>query len=267
MTYKIFKRLAAFVAVATLIGLTFAAVAVPQNYSSIPKPTTNFANDFAGVLSDETERFIEAKAADFHNRNDGAQVVVVMAENLGDWTIEEYANRLFRNWGIGDKDKNNGVLLLINPNGLSGSRMRIEVGYGLEGVITDGIAGKILDDYVVPSYDDGDFESAAKNGFLAILATINPEYNLEEYTALGIEPVRESLYDRVFSMVAPFMPIIIIVLFLIIKLIGRFGGRRFGGGFFGGGFYGGGSGFSGGFGGGGGFSGGGGSSGGGGASR
>ncbi|NLL18707.1 MAG: TPM domain-containing protein, partial [Clostridia bacterium] len=76
----------------------------------------------------------------------GADLVVVTVENLGGYTIEEYALELFRRWGLGDKEKNNGVLLLVNKeNVLTGQsgRVRIEVGYGLEGAIPDGKAGRI----------------------------------------------------------------------------------------------------------------------------
>ena len=85
-----------------------------------------------------------AKAIDDRTK---AQVVVVTVNDLSRMEIEEYALNLFRNWGIGDREKNNGVLILVNKESLIANqrgRIRIEVGYGLEGAITDGKAGAIL---------------------------------------------------------------------------------------------------------------------------
>ena len=100
-----------------------------------------YAADFAKMIDSSTKEKILAMGrqlrADYK-----AQVVVVTIDTLGDSSIEDYANALFRKWGIGDKELNNGVLLLIAKND---RKFRIEVGYGLEGAITDGYAGEILD--------------------------------------------------------------------------------------------------------------------------
>jgi Beta-propeller domains of methanol dehydrogenase type len=265
MIYKTLTRIFAFAAAAALLGLAFAVSAtMPIEDAAIPNPTREFyVGDFANVISADVEGEIVAKAADFHDHNDGAQVVVVTVDNLVGWTIEEFSIELARDWGIGDKSNDNGILLLINTSGESGKRMRIEVGDGLEGVITDGIAGEILDRYVVPRYNEGDFNAAARDGFLAILATINPDYSTDD-----IHPVRESVYDQVVDKIVVFMPIIIMLILIISSIFNRRrGGRGFvGAGFIGGFFGGGGGGFSGG-GGGGGFSGGGGGFSGGGSSR
>ena len=74
----------------------------------------------------------------------GAQIVVVTVQNLEGQSLEEYATELFRNYGIGDKEKNNGVLLLC---AYEERQFRIEVGYGLEGTLTDGKTGRIQDEY------------------------------------------------------------------------------------------------------------------------
>ena len=265
MIYKTLTRIFAFVAAAVLLSSAVFAVSatMPIEDAAIPNPTREFyVGDFANVISADVESEIVAKGADFSEHNDGAQVVVVTVDSLVGWTIEGFSIELAREWGIGDKANDNGILLLINTSGESGKRMRIEVGNGLEGVITDGIAGEILDRYVVPRYNEGNFNAAARDGFLAILATINPDYSTD-----GIEPVRESVYDQVVDKIVVFMPIIIMVILLISSVFNRRrGGRGVVGAHFIGGFFGGGGGgFSGG--GGGGFSGGGGGFSGGGSSR
>ena len=75
------------------------------------------------------------------------KIVVAVVESLEGQEVEEYANNLFRTWGIGDKEKNNGILLLVSTGD---RKIRIEVGYGLEGALNDGKTGAILDNYVVP---------------------------------------------------------------------------------------------------------------------
>ena len=100
-------------------------------------PTKNiYVADYAAMIDDATKNQILAIGGELDKKYK-AQIVVVTLDNLGGSSIEEYANELFNSWGIGDKDLNNGVLILIAKNE---RRFRIEVGYGLEGAITDGYA-------------------------------------------------------------------------------------------------------------------------------
>lgn len=108
----------------------------------LPPPTQDiYVVDDAGMLEAEDRQKILAMGRELDQATK-AQVVVVTMNSLGPDSIEDYANRLFRKWGIGDKKKNNGVLLLIAKED---RKFRIEVGYGLEGAITDGYAGSVLD--------------------------------------------------------------------------------------------------------------------------
>ena len=97
--------------------------------------------DTAGMVSAEDAAQISKIGAELRSKTK-AEIVVVTVPTLGDTDIESYANELFRSWGIGDARMNNGVLLLIAKNDRA---FRIEVGYGLEGAITDGYAGSVLD--------------------------------------------------------------------------------------------------------------------------
>lgn len=195
------------------------------------------------------------------------QVVVATVPSLGGLEVEDYANRLYRAWKLGEAKRNNGVLLLV---ALAERKVRIEVGYGLEGALTDAVTGLIIRTAIAPRFKTGDYAGGLSAGTDAILAVLSGD--AEEWQRRAA-PKTESGIDPIVLFV-----IAIIVILIISRLMGGGGGggrayRNRGGGWiiptsggFGGGF-GGGLGGGGGFGGGGGgYSGGGGSSGGGGAS-
>ncbi len=265
-----------------LIGITTYIVILLSVFVSLPcygsqvdypKPADNFfVNDFAGVIDPDTERDIQNIAIQLYEKT-SAQVVVVTINSLEGQSIEEYAVNLFREWGIGTAEKNNGVLILI---AIEDRWSRIEVGYGLEGALTDAETRRIQDNYMIPAFQEGDYSSGIKNGFLATVYKVYDEYGidveeLDEYFVYeAVDSRREDNSTR------QIIFLIIVFVFLIIDWMffgGRMtkllfiafmsGGRYRGGGGHGGGFTGGGGGFSRG----GGFSGGGGRSGGGGSSR
>lgn len=145
------------------------------NVYATVNPTSNFyVNDYANLLSSETEEYIMSIN---HNLNaqTKAQVVVVTVENLEGNSLEEYATELFRSFGIGDKTLNNGVLILI---ALEERQSRIEVGYGLEGILNDAKTGRIQDDYMIPYLKENDWDTGIKNGFTAIVNEIEKEYDV-----------------------------------------------------------------------------------------
>ncbi|MCR4665735.1 MAG: TPM domain-containing protein [Desulfovibrio sp.] len=102
----------------------------------------------------------------------GAQIVVVAVNTLDGADIETYANTLFRSWGIGSAEKNNGVLLLIAKDD---RKFRIEVGYGLEGAITDGYAGEVLD-AMKPKFRDGDYSEGILTAYKKLASKVYEEY-------------------------------------------------------------------------------------------
>lgn len=141
----------------------------------VVKPTNNFyVNDYANLLDEETEKYIIESNIKL-NELTGAQIVIVTVESLEGDSLEEYANKLFREFGIGDKDKNNGLLLLL---ALEERQFRVEVGYGLEGILPDAKTGRIQDEYIIPYLKKDDWNNGIKNGFSAILKEICNEYNL-----------------------------------------------------------------------------------------
>ncbi len=160
-----------------IIVLIFLSILLFQIKSlAVVKPTANFyVNDYANLLSPETENYIMNTNISLNNQT-GAQVVVVTVPNLEGNSLEEYATQLFREFGIGDKNKNNGVLLLL---ALEERQFRVEVGYGLEGCLTDGKTGRIQDEYIIPYLKQNDWDNGIKNGFSAIVQEIANEYDID----------------------------------------------------------------------------------------
>lgn len=254
-----------------ILALLMAATVTSWAASPIPKaPKENsYIFDYANMIDQEQAKEMRAVSAALEKAS-GTEIVVVTVDSLNGYDIQEYANELFRSWKIGSAEKNNGILLLVNKeNVLSGQsgRVRIEVGYGLEGVITDGIAGRILDQYVLPSWETKDYSGGIYQGYMAIAGAVAKEYGIEIDKDEALKQLGN--YQQDYSSQEPSsgrIPVkaVIAVIIILWILFGPKNHRGFRGpGPFWGGF-GGGSG-GGGFGGFGGF--GGGSSGGGGASR
>ena len=230
-------------------------------------PLTGRVVDQANIISSQGRSDLETKLKDLENKS-GIQLVVATVKSLEGSDIETYANELFRNWKLGEAKKNNGVLLLVAPNE---HKVRIEVGYGLEGTLTDALSSVIISSAIVPRFKANDFTGGIERGVDGIISVLSgdtadwqpkPSVRTEDSA-----PLSNELFLILF---------VLVVVFVVWSLIRGGGGtssgrsaRRGGGMIFlptggsnwGGGFGGGGGGFGGGFSGGGGWSGGGGASG------
>jgi uncharacterized protein len=157
-------RLAALVFWALLaIGLAVAGDAFPA--------LTGRVVDAAHILSPVTKANLETKLADLERRST-IQLVVATVPSLGGQEIEPYANDLFRFWKLGQADKNNGVLFLIAPKE---HRLRIEVGYGLEGTLTDAISKIIIANAAAPRFKTGDFDGGVTRAVDDIITTLTTD--------------------------------------------------------------------------------------------
>ena len=123
-----------------------------QNIPAQPQPP-RLVNDLAGVLSPEQESALERKLVAYDDST-SSQIAVVLVNTLNDYPIEEYSLQLYRQWGIGNKQTNNGILVLA---AIEDRKIRIEVGYGLEGAIPDITANQIIQSDIVPSFRSGDY--------------------------------------------------------------------------------------------------------------
>ena len=134
-----------------------------------------FVNDFAGILDSNARSALETLISKIESET-SSEIAIVTINSLEGLTIEEYAVELFEKWGIGKKDKNNGVLILAS---MEERAVRIEVGYGLEAVITDLEAGDIIDDIIVPDFKNGNYSTGLYNAVVAISNEIYEEEGLE----------------------------------------------------------------------------------------
>lgn len=201
--------------------------------------------DNANVLSPDARAQLNALLAE-HEKQTGNQVVVATLPDLGGMEIEQYGYQLGRAWGIGQKGKNTGALLIVS---MKPHRVRIEVGYGLEGALTDAQSKLIIENAIIPAFRSGNYSAGILNGTINILRTLGGKPSVSGVPVIQQQPQQGDEPGG--------LPIVAIIILLVV--FGRFlwpllfmggiggGGRGgpWGGGGFGGGSFGGG-GFSGG---------------------
>ena len=153
-----------------------AAFPVPQGY----------VNDAAAILDPQTRAELTARLREIE-RQTTAEIAVVTVASLDGLTVEDYANRLFKAWGIGKRGRNNGVLILVAP---AERKMRIEVGYGLEPVLPDGLAGQIIRDACLPRFRKNDYAGGIREAVGRISAVVVANHVLTdgERRALSASP-------------------------------------------------------------------------------
>jgi uncharacterized protein len=147
--------------------LVLLILAGPLAAKDIPRLTAR-VNDYANLIPQDQRQRIEAQLAQFEQQT-GNQVAVLTIDSLDGEAIEDYANRVARAWALGQKGKDNGALLLVARQD---RKMRIEVGYGLEPVLTDLQTSVIQNEVIIPYFKRGDFGGGIEAGVNAILSTI-----------------------------------------------------------------------------------------------
>jgi len=156
-----------------LIILIFLSLAVIGCVTAdIPQPT-GYVNDFAGLLSKQEREILEKKLSGYATKTTN-EIAVVTIKSLGGETIEDYTVRLAEKWKVGKKGKDNGVILLIAKED---KKLRIEVGYGFEGVLTDAKSKLIIEREITPRFKKGEFGPGISAGVNAIIDTISGTYS------------------------------------------------------------------------------------------
>lgn len=151
------------------------ATAAPQ---IPPKPTAAagiYVQDYAQVLSAEDKRRLLSIGQELDNKTT-AQLAVVTVKTLDGQPIEDYALSILREWGIGSKEKNNGALIVV---AVQDRRSRIEVGYGLEGLLTDGLTGRIQDQAMIPYFRKGNYAAGIVNGYAVTASLIAKDAGIQ----------------------------------------------------------------------------------------
>ena len=271
-----------FIRIIFFIILAFSSVWTLSNASSGGLNFPELSNrivDNAHLLSSETKTSLGTKLASLEQKT-GDQIVVATLPSLYGYDIETYANGLFRHWALGQKQINNGVLLVVAPNE---REVRIEVGYGLEAILTDALSSTVINAIIIPNFRNGNFDRGISEGVNAIediLTGSKADFDsrIKAYQQIEQEKIEQQQKQ---DLIANAITFIVFFIFVVLPILASIFGTKVGpgryrwlgivfvlwflgsgrGGGFGGGFGGGSGGFDGGFGGGGGSSGGGGASG------
>ena len=201
--------------VAVLFALAPHAFAADPTFPAL----TGRVVDQAELLTPEIETSITTKLAQLET-DTGDQFVVVTLDSLQDYEIEDYGYRLGRAWGIGNSENDSGVLLIVAPNE---RKVRLEVGYGLEPVLTDALSNQIIQTDILPAFRDGGYARGIENGVDAVIAQLRLDPAEAQARAAEAAPSEAE---------APIFPGIVIALIFIffflslLRGIGRRGRKR-----------------------------------------
>jgi uncharacterized protein len=179
--------LLAFACALAIIACAYSLALAAPNFPEL----TGRVVDQAHVIPPATRVDLETKLADLEMKS-GIQLVVATVSSLDGEEIEPYANELFRTWKLGEKDKNNGVLLLVAPKE---RRVRIEVGYGLEGTLTDALSKVIITNAIAPRFKTGDYGDGVTRGvddIITVLTTDASEWQQRPSLRLDNDPSGEA---------------------------------------------------------------------------
>ncbi len=189
----------------------FAAVAQEvKDLPPRPQPAT-LVNDFAHSMSADQVAQLESKL-DAYAQSTSTQIAVVTIKTLGDYDVADYTLKLFNTWGVGQKDKNNGIMLLA---AIDDHKMHITTGQGVQGDLTDALCGRIIRNEITPSFKQGDYFTGFSKGVDSIVAATKGEY-----VGIAQQPQQQELPSYI-------IVVMIMVIFFIFWILGKL--RRRGG--------------------------------------
>ena len=157
---------------AVLLALAAAVVSAQSALPSLPPVPTRYFNDYASLVDAATAQRLESRLRQF-DQETSTQVVVVIYPELPWPSLEDFTIRAAEAWKVGRKGLDNGAILFVFVND---RRVRIEVGYGLEGALPDAIANRIINEQIVPAFQQGNFSQGVEAGATAIMAATRGEY-------------------------------------------------------------------------------------------
>ena len=174
----------------------------------IPDPMSppRLVNDFAGILSENQFRRLEQKLVKFDDSS-SSQIVVIIVKTLNGLTKEEYADRVGEKWGVGQKGKNNGIVVLVKPKyGNDRGQARISVAYGLEGAIPDATSKRIVENEMIPYFKTGDYFTGIDKATNTLISLAKGEFTSDQY--------KKKSGGTSAGVLIPIIIIIIIILFM-----------------------------------------------------
>ncbi len=187
---------------ALILSLTFILLISLSSAQEFPKPYSLYVNDFAHILNPEQTLNLESLFSSLKQETT-AEVVFVSINSSLPYAPQEYRTRLFSEWQIGDKEKDNGLLILYS---LQEKRIEVEVGYGLEGILPDSKVGRLLDQYYVPLRDAGN----ATEGIIEFSKAISNEIIINKEEVLSGKSSNIISYSNVIFLLI----ILLILLFM-----------------------------------------------------
>jgi uncharacterized protein len=174
-------RILIFRTLAVLILITGTAVIFSQDIPDKPVPP-RLVNDFAGLLSNQEVNALEQKLITF-NDSTSTQIAVVIVSDLQGYDKSDYAQRLGEKWRIGQKGKNNGILILVKTKTAdSKGQVYIATGYGLEGAIPDMTCGEIVDNEILPSFRQGEYYNGLDKAINTLMSLARGEFSADQYS-------------------------------------------------------------------------------------
>lgn len=182
-----------------------------------PRPSPpRLVNDLAGIMTPAQQDELERELVDF-DRSSSTQITIVTVKNLGDYEPADYATKLGNYWGVGRKEKNNGVIILVSSED---RKINISPGQGLEGALTDAMCGRIIRNEMAPEFRSGNYYNGLDKAAKAVIAATKGEYTNDAPADAG---------DDGFWGIAGliFVVIVIIIIIAAIKGGGGGGGRRY----------------------------------------
>ncbi len=194
-----------------LILCLFVVSTVARAAEVIPPAPAHHFNDYAHVVPDSTAQSLDRKLADFETQTSNQIVVAIYPKMQSDSSIEDYTVRVAQKWGVGQKGRKNGVVLLVF---VQDHKLYIQVGYGLEGALTDATTNQIIENDIKPRFRANDYAGGLSAGIDAIMAATKGEYKgLPQKNA----PHGDSDWGGIIT---------IIIIFVIFMIIARRGGSR-----------------------------------------
>jgi uncharacterized protein len=212
------KRLSVIVA----LLISFCAGAQIEKYIPPPPNPPRLVNDFARLLTEEQKQYLEQKLVAYDDST-STQIAIVTVESLHDYAAVDFATELGRKWGVGGKQFNNGIIILVSTGGGEGQRDAfIATGYGMEGAIPDMTANNILESELIPQLRTGNYYQAFDRATDALIKAAAGEYKAPANYHRGRSSGKGISIGKIFM--------ILIVLFILFVRSGGGGGGR-GGGF------------------------------------
>ncbi len=168
-----------------LSGLLLASLLIYAQDFPEPMRPKRMVNDFTGMFSTQQQSDLEQKLRHF-NDTSSTQIAVVTVPTLHGYAPNDYAQRLAEQWGIGQKGKDNGILVLIKPKTPDArGQVAIAVGYGLEGVVPDAVASRIIRNEIIPEFENGRYYSGVDKATDILMSLTSGEFTADQYANDG----------------------------------------------------------------------------------